>query len=536
MLQIISGRFFGGGHIEERETDAILYSNLTWTAPIHTGIMELRPADAFCQSSVASYVLRFKNRLERKGILVLADPSDAVDQFRLIASFWFRAFFHPDRQRVELLCRRGLRNPLDKEVPSRLVPRFFDAELRATATEVEGLRPFVSKILSMPRKSFLPTMACLAGFFDALETISSNFDLAYSILVYVLEALSQTSADSYIPVWTDYDEATRGRLEPVLERLNPADRDELQRALMTTKQFKIKRRFVQFVSSHIEHTFFTTEAERIPRALPRSRLDRALQNLYDSRSGYVHQLKTVHEQLKMPSLTADFIDWEHNPYFTFAGLVRLTHHVLTTFINRQQVLERENYPNWTSELPGLTRVQLAPEYWVWKDQNFTPDMSRERFSGLLEYLLTMVRSEKWDLIDMSAVMEKIEGLVPTCREKDRLPLVALYWLYHLFTPQPRSGWKDFLQAYKQSLDRCSIEMIAIWPFVSVSKLPWQVEECQSVFANYLAERYRATALNLPCEVESCGMVQIANLHLSCDDSDRFCEWIDRSILEAAGET
>ena len=103
MLQILSGRFFGDGRVEERETDAVLYSNLSWIAPIPTAVMELRPADGLGQTAVSSYVLRYKNRLERdEGPLVLADSSEAVDQFRLLASLWFKAFFHPDHQRVEL--------------------------------------------------------------------------------------------------------------------------------------------------------------------------------------------------------------------------------------------------------------------------------------------------------------------------------------------------------------------------------------------------------------------------------------------------
>jgi hypothetical protein len=193
MLQIISGRFFGSGPVEEMESDAILYSNLSWMFPIRTTVMELRPADLWHSAGLASYVVRYTNRNERRpnDALVLAAADEAVDQFRLLTSFWFKAFFHPDRTHVELLCRTKSRSSLDSRVPRSFVPRFFSEGLSATATEAEGIRKFVTKVLAMPRQSYRLTVACIAGFFDALETIGTNFELGYSLLVYVLEALGQ---------------------------------------------------------------------------------------------------------------------------------------------------------------------------------------------------------------------------------------------------------------------------------------------------------------------------------------------------------
>lgn len=539
MLQIISGRFFGNGTVEEQDTDAVLYSNLSWIAPISTAVMELRPAGGFRQSAVSSYVLRYKNRLERDdGPLVLADSNDAVDQFRLVASFWFKAFFHTDHQKVELLCRQAPRNPLDRTVPSTFIPRFFDAGLRATAAEVEGFPPFMSKVLKIPRRSYVRTTACFGAFFDALEAIGSNYDLAYSMLVYVLEALCQTTDGSYVPVWMDYDQGARMRLEAVLDRLTRDDRNEIQEAILSSTHLKRKKRFVAFVVEHTTDVFFTSEAEQIPQALPRSQLLRALQNLYASRSGFVHQLTRVREQLRIPSreiMANDFIEWEQQPYFTFAGLVRLTHHVLKVFIDRQEVLEREDYSKWRHELPGLVRVQFAPQYWIWKTERFTPATSRRHFSGLMEHLVAMFPSKEWTLVDMSGIMEKIENLVPKCREVDRLSLVALYWLYHLLSPKRRDGWKEFLTSQLRYCERCSIETMAIWAFHSRARLPWAGDECGAVFEDYLEQRHKLNAVSLPREIDVSIMAQIANLWVSDVASDRFCHWLDRAIFDAAGK-
>jgi hypothetical protein len=300
MLQIISGRFFDGTDIEERESDAILYSNLSWIAPMSSDVMEIRPADGFLSASISSYVVRYLNRMERGGALVLADANEAVEQFRWLASFWFRAYFHPDHRLVEHLCRQAPRTVADRTPPQRFVPRFFDPRLATTATEVAAFGGFVRKAISMPRRRYRRIMACLGAFFDALEVIGSNFDLAYSTLVYVLEALSQEATDTYAPDWADYDGAVKKRLAPVFRRLTTADREEIQRALIAERQFKLKQRFVNFIVNHTTNSFFTDEAERIPRALPRSKLEAALKTLYETRSGFVHELTKVREQLRHP--------------------------------------------------------------------------------------------------------------------------------------------------------------------------------------------------------------------------------------------
>ncbi len=154
MLQIISGGFFGEGRIEQRECDAVLYSNLGWFAPIKTAVAELRPVD-HGRHAVSSFVLRYTNRHQPlpvpNPVLLLANADEAVDQFRVLASFWFRAFFHPDRRHVELLCRAGPRNTLDGTVPRSFVPHFFEPGRKATPDEIAGFVQFIAKVLAMPR-------------------------------------------------------------------------------------------------------------------------------------------------------------------------------------------------------------------------------------------------------------------------------------------------------------------------------------------------------------------------------------------------
>jgi hypothetical protein len=538
MLQIISGRFFSGGKVYECESDAILYSNYSWLAPIKTSVAELRPVDTD-GSRVSSYVFRYINRYERaspedRQVLALGD--DAVEHFRLLASFYFQSFFHVDRTYIETLCRTGASHNFDTTVPSVLVPKFFDLAKRGAHTEAVGFVQFVDKVLAMPRKHYRLLISCLAGFFEALEAIGRNFDLAYSIMVYMLEALSK-SADKPRPVWEDYDQNARIRLDKQLASVDPKIADKVRGILLDNPHLKLKKRFVNFISAHVNDTYFTSEAEGLKFALAKSELGQTLGNLYDARSGYVHELRQVQEQLRLRwvGTDCDVFRWMNEPHFTFAGLVRLGRHVLLSFIDRQPVLEREDYPFWRSELPGHIRLPLAPECWVGRPDDFQPAQARMYFSGFVEHVVTNLSKPQPSLIDMRRVMEPIENLAPSAKPSDRLPMLALYWMFNrmVWEQDQRPGWDAFLFRWDSELEQCAIELVVMFVIWS-QPLPWPAEECVGAFEQYQRSRYKVLATHLPRLAEIAVMAEIANLFLDGGQIERFEEWVNRGIHDAAG--
>ena len=145
MLQIISGKVFSGGKLNEQESDAILYSNYNWVGPITTRVAELRPISPY-SSNVGAYVVRYVNRYEPfpNDPLVLQHGDTAVEQFRLLASFYFRAFFHADRTYVEGLCRDNPKHGSDAIIPNTFIPGYFELGRRGTYAESVGFVSFVS--------------------------------------------------------------------------------------------------------------------------------------------------------------------------------------------------------------------------------------------------------------------------------------------------------------------------------------------------------------------------------------------------------
>jgi len=132
----------------------------------------------------------------------------------------------------------------------------------------------------------------LTGFFDSLEALGRNFDLAYSMMVYVLEALSK-SAPKTASIWEDYEEGNRLKLDEQLLSVSTEVANNIRSVLRNNPHLKLMRRFTEFVSAHVDDTYFTSEAEGLNFALAKSDLPRALKNLYNARSGYVHGLAHV---------------------------------------------------------------------------------------------------------------------------------------------------------------------------------------------------------------------------------------------------
>src|SRR5262245_43919801 len=118
------------------------------------------------------------------------------------------------------------------------------------------------------------------------------------MMVYMLEALSK-SEEQPRPVWDDYDQNVRGRLDEQLASVDPSIAENVRAILLDNPHLKLKKRFVSFILSYVKDTYFTSEAEGLRFAVVKSEFARALGNLYDARSGYVHDLKKVQEQLRL---------------------------------------------------------------------------------------------------------------------------------------------------------------------------------------------------------------------------------------------
>lgn len=538
MLQIISGRFFGDGKINEREMDAILYGNFSWIGNITTKVAELRPTD-FLGGRISSFVVRYTLRYEPSpgDVLVMPTGHEAAEQFRLLCCLWFNSFFHSDRIHVETLCRSSDSVTNREGAPCRFVDGFFDAPIRGTSGHVEFFSPFVNKVLGMPRASYNLFMSCLGTWIDALEAIDTNRDLAYSMFVYLLEALSASGGKPDLK-WEDFPEQQRIPLDKVLAEVDPNRAEHARAVLLEGQHLKLRKRFTEFVADHIAPSFFTTEAAGRPAALQHNELHNALDNLYSLRSGYVHSLTPLQTQLTLPICdpNTDVIHWEHRPYLTFAGLARLTRHVLTQFAHRQPVSEREDFPNWRSEVPGIIMTEMAPQYWAAKVETFAPQQIRKRVSGFYSHLVTSFGTGKYNFLDMRPLMERIEELVSQASPDDRRSMLTFYWMFNSVIPEAdrRPGWSEFLERHAPGEQPCSIDLLAAIAAFEMTH-DEKPEVCEAVFEAYLKSKFKKHTINLPWIIEVGIMLTIANGYLAEGNTQKFEHWANRALLNSAGK-
>ena len=534
MLQIISGKFFKSDNRYIHEAKGITYSNYSWIEPIKTCVATLEPVDTY--KSVSSYVISYTNQIEkeRAGVLVRTGDSEIVQQFQLLCIFGLKAFFDTDRNNVEINCRERPKSSNDFYLPSIFVPRFFEPQIHGQMDEIKYFIKFVDKVIGLPREKYLVLINCLNNFSHALQTLNYNLDLAYSMLVYSLESLSQ-SFDNFEPIWEDYNPEIKNELDSHLSKIDSDVAEDIRETLLKSSNLRLQQRFIEFITNHISDSFFNDVTIHVKSALRKSELKRALRNAYTMRSKYVHQLKPIQKQLKVPQIAeGDVFYWENEPYLTFGGLTRLAYHVISNFIREQEYLESEDY-DWTKDLPGIVTMKMAPQYWIWKDEGFTPSQATKRFSGFLSHIQETIISNS-SLVDLRKLLEKYESLIPTANKKDKIPMLAMYYLYNTYVAQEakRPYYKEFLKRYEDIFNECCIEMMIIY-LLSNQKWPWNIEECVLHYNNYIKNKFGKNALIIPHLIELCLIVEIANMYLRAKKPDKYKDWLYTARLEASGK-
>ncbi len=534
MLQIISGKFFKSDNRYIHEAKGITYTNYSWIQPIKTCVATLEPVDTY--RSVSSYVINYISQIEKEkvGTLVRIGDSEIVQQFQLLCMFGLKAFFDIDRNNVEINCRQKSRSSGDTYLPSIFVPRFFKSQIDGQMGEIEAFIKFVDKVIGLPREKYLVVINCLNNFSHALQVLNLNLDLAYSMLVYSLESLSQ-SFDDFEPIWEDYDPQIKNKLNSCFSKMDPSLSSEIRKILLGSSNPRLQQRFINFITNHVSDSFFTDEAIDNKNALRKSELKRALRNVYTMRSKYAHQLKPIQEQLRIPQFAGgDVFHWNNEPYLTFGGLARLAYNVINNFIWKQKYLKSEKY-DWPRDLPGIVTLEMAPQYWIWKYEEFVPSQATKRFSGFLSHIQEIVLSND-PLVDLRKLLEKYESLIPTAKKKDKIPMLAMYYLYNPYVVQEakRPNYEEFLKQYEEVFKECCIEMMIVY-LLSNQKWPWDVDKCVSHYNKYKENRFSKNALFVTTLIELSLIVEIANMYVRSGKIDRYEEWLDVALLEASGK-
>lgn len=195
----------------------------------------------------------------------------------------------------------------------------------------------------------------------------------------------------------------------------------------------LARRFRAFVLDHVRPEFYRAEAAAASRPIRGQDLPNALTVAYKLRSRNVHELRVLEPELWVIADREDTIRFDDRWVLGLEGLNRLCRHVIKTFVERAPT-EIDRDFDYRQHLPGIVRVSLAPQLWIGASEGFTAAQGPRFLEGFLELLLPVMAEEPGaELIDISGVLEKIEGILPgEQRSEVRVPMVALYVLWHRF--------------------------------------------------------------------------------------------------------
>jgi len=541
MLQVISGKFYKNPDRFSTPAKGITFSNYHTVAPIVTCVATLEPVNTH-STATSAYVINYTNVIEkpdsnRHAVMVRIGDEQIVRQFELLCIFGLKAFFDGDRNAVETDCRAQPTQGTEVYVPSQYVDRIFNSRIIAQPDEPARLVTLVERVIGLPRKQYTAVMNALEALAHSLEALNYQLELAYSMLVYSLESLCQTF-DEFTPSWDHYEDQLRTELDGVFGTIPPDKAAEIREILLKASHLRLRRRFLGFASKYTKPSFYVEEAVSRQYPIKHSELERALGNAYDMRSGYVHELSPILKQLRVPHIAkGDVFTWEHEPYLSYSGLLRVVHHVISVFIEGQPTVATEDY-NWLEAVPQLVQFQLAPEHWVGIDSGLTPAESRHKLSGTLSLIERAMSGTSGFQLNVFPLVEKLGTLVGRGSEAERSATLALYaLLLHFLPPQDRPVDPAALKTqYDKAFRQCNIEMMLVWIITESSPLPWAADESAAVVEQFMRSKFRKTAIAVPGLLSLCLYAEIANRYLSGCDFAGYEKWSQIAVFEIPGVT
>lgn len=540
MLQIITGKFFHTDDAFKHEAYFPLYSNYSWIGDISCSVGMLSPT---CPDRTV-YVFKYQNQIEKTPDSIIARIGDEeiVNQFKNICIFALQAMFDTEKNNIIQMCGNQF-SKLNKS--SDILPRYFDRCINGNLQEIEDFRQITDKLLSLHRAKYNVIKRCLSAYAGSLNLVSYNLELAYSMLVYCLETLSQ-SFDDYMPKWEDYPR--NEKIDKLINDLEQTKADSIKNELIKNRNLRLEKRFIEFISKYTLDDFFIHDLTIPPSKgtytlIRKSEFTVALKNAYAMRSAYTHVLYPLLPHLKTDFTNGDIYRHDYAPYLSYSGLIRLTHHVLWNYIKCQESCEHEDY-DWKRDLPNQYIMTLDPMYWISKTDGFHESHAKVKLSGFLKQLEKSI-TKKTAITDCSELMRLYESLIKhqLMKEKDKIPIIVHYQLYNLFLQEEQNENKistfDYITKHKY-LNKCCIENLLYYTLTN-GEWVWEVDECIKQYKSYERRKNRQIneniATQIPLEIplmfEIAIILNIADKCLEESRSDYYEEWMNYAVIESS---
>lgn len=532
MLQLSTGKYFDDDKKIFHEKRFLFYSN----CQLNNGFNIPSPKLSISQIKLdvlSQIQVDFTLITEDHPVIADAGKEDFISQFLLVWSFYFNCIARTQETAVRKICNAKKYIYSGAISLPDIAPKTA-ALHQLRESELADFTKFFDNLMSLNRRTYDSIIAVFKILDDSKETLSTNFDLAYSTLVYALESLSQRH-DNYTSSWSDYDQNMRKELDKILNGIDSEKSDAIKATLIRDKQFCLTRRFLTFVNSNVDDDYFSEHLGENIKPMRKAYLNQCLKNLYDIRSSYVHELKPFNAMMSFPYLVAnDFIEVDDQPYFTYSGLIRLLRNVILNFINDNKTNNSEAKKiNWTQYLRGCITIPASAYTWIDKPEIFSPELASKWFYELTEMLNNR---DSATVIDQALIMRKIETIFDNSLKTHKTPLYYYYQLYNcLCIPDSdRLQYEKFLKKWK-GFDAESIYHYVVIVYLNslkkINNLNFELENFDTIFLRYSNDRFKKNSLNLSGFTEAALLSTAGNIALKRNETIRYQSYLKQALIE-----
>ncbi len=538
MLQIITGRFFTTDEIHRTRQRTVLYTNYRAHAPIETIVGTYVPAGSSYDLYNAVYdVEQCLEAVRPDGapeILLAVSPEHLAEDFAALVSFCLNVTCSLDPALVRRLTQL-VRPPIGmSDPPASLVDQVFDRNvLRSPRKAESALSKLISDLVQLDRSRYVRVMMAIRRYVVGLHRIGDDLSLAYALLVASIESPAQ-HFDQFEPKWSDLDRKKRKRIDAALIGETADTKKAVQEAILDIEHVALGRRYREFALAHLPPAYFREEALGYEGPARASELPSALTQAYSFRSKLVHKLEELPVSLARTPPRQDILIIDRKPALTFRGLARLARRVILRFVELSPKSESEDC-DYRRDLPGVFTAQLAPRYWIWRRKNYHSRNAQRFLSGFLSELEAALLGPDSGVTDISDVLEEVEERVPGLSPKNRLPMLALYLLYHRCLPpeRHRADSERFLAKHVSAFDNLSIESLVCHVILGES-LDWKADDVEDTRKAYIKQRNHKNGLRLGHILEAAMTITVAEAYRAVGEVDHALVLLGEAIENLPG--
>lgn len=531
MLQICSGKIFQRDVEYRNNLRGILYTNLRLNRDkkLDTEVGSLLSTSSLGQSNAIVYELEelIEASGQGAGVLISHGIEPYVLDFSAIISFALNCTASPSYTLTDRLLgdQRGVST---HSTPKQVVKRVFDKDVYCNDKDEEHLLKLIKHLIGLKRHTYLGVMSSIRTYVTGMQRIADDFELAYTLLVASIESLAQ-NFDGHKASWLDYDQRKRRLIDSALSDADKTVSEKVRATLLDIEHTSLSRRFRDFSLENISPSYYREEAVNVLNPISKNDLSKALSNAYQARSQYIHNLRKLPDQLTTANTYTETCRINKKTWLTIQGLSRLARHVITEFIMRQPMVEKETY-DYSLERAGIVQMPMAPQYWVGRP-NLYQGAGSMKLEGFLSQLFNhMATDPKAVVTDLTELLTVVEGKVNELKKDDKLSFIALYLIFNGFVSESQrmENSDSFITTYEKQLSTPSAEALIV--NLLFNNVPdWDMKSHYDCLINYFRERDNKLKFRCPKLFEAGMILQLAERYRSSGDYHFAIEMVEMAV-------